>query len=133
MREHFMTHVLSTFPSLFFLTFTYLLKEYFIQCCQGSKFHCCHHLVVSGRLCNHTDDRSLDASPSVSLWVISADISLPTGVRGSVTDPFAPGVMFPVQPAPSPQNRCLATGTQAAHWSGEVSWRMCYFFLLSLT
>lgn len=50
-------------------------------------------------------------------------VSLPAGVRGSVTDPCAAGLVLPVQSAPSPQNRRLAAGTRAAQRPGEVRQR----------
>lgn len=76
--------------------------------------------VATGRLCNRADVRSHDVLRSPSLCLIQRLFSLPTGVRGPVADPCAAGVLFPVQPAPSPQSRCVAAGTQAAHWPGEV-------------
>lgn len=78
------------------------------------------HPVTTGRLCNRADVRSLDVLRSPSLCLFQWLFSLPAGVWGSVADPRAAGVLFPVQPAPSPQSRCVAAGTQAAHWPGEV-------------
>lgn len=106
-----------------------------VQTCRATYFFntslqlCSKHNSVivpcCSRLCNDKDVKSPDIFMFIR-WHFS--LSLSAGVWGAVTDPCAAGVLLPVQPAQSPPSRCLAAGTQAAHWPGEVSWRQCFIY-----
>lgn len=85
-------------------------------------------LLLFGRLCIHRGIRTA-CSLCVALFMDRRfSLSLSAGVWGPVTNPCAAGVLFAVQPAPSPQSRCLAAGIHAAHWPGEVRWRKVFVF-----